>query len=147
MIKMLTKNKKFLVSVVSLFVFSAYILPVFLFADDVGPAKPSFLGGIVTCDGVEYKCDFAAFVGMLNGIINWIIGLAGLIFTISAIYGGFLYITSGINPGNKEKAKSILWNTLIGFVIILTSWLIIYTILDYLVPDDSTIFKFIGNGR
>jgi len=102
---------------------------------------------LVNCDGVTVKCDFGAFISLINGIINWIISIAGIIFTISCIWGGFLYLTSGENPGNKEKAKSILWSTLIGFVIILTAWLIVHTILVTLVPAGSgtnSIFNFIG---
>jgi hypothetical protein len=140
-----TKNKKYLVGTVSIFLLFILTLPFFLNAEEVGPPTPSFLGGIVTCDGVIYKCDFKAFVGMINGIIDWIIGIAGVIFTISFIYGGFLYVTSGVKPGNKEKARSLLWNTLVGFVTILVSWLIVYTIIHVLVDSsqEGLILKFI----
>ena len=38
-------------------------------------------------------------------------------------------MTSGTAIGDKERAKKILYNTLLGFVIILVSWLIVYTII------------------
>jgi hypothetical protein len=66
------------------------------------------------------------------------------------IYGGFLYMTSGDKPANKDKAKSMMYSTLIGFLIIITAWLIIYTILSYVLPgkpgsgESGYIFKFIG---
>lgn len=88
-------------------------------------------------------CDFLYFVQMINGIINWIISISVIIFTISLIYGGFLYLTSGEKPSQKEDAKKIMLNTLYGFLIILASWLIVYTILINLVPKSSTIFNFI----
>ncbi len=73
--------------------------------------------------------------------------MAGVIFTIMAIYGGFLYMTSGGDSSKKGKAKDILLNTLLGFGIILVSWLIVYTILTYLVKNtggNQSIFKFLG---
>jgi uncharacterized membrane protein len=129
-----------------LFIFSlvAIILPSISFAALVNCGN-----SVVGTDGVTTipnSCGFDDAVFMINGTINWIIGLAGVIFTISIVYGGFLYMTSGINPGNKAKAKSLLWNTLLGFVIMLTAWLIVYTLLTYLVPSDSTIFRFIRGG-
>ena len=98
---------------------------------------------LVSCDGPD--CDIDAFIKMINNIINWIIGISITIFAISLIWGGFLYMTSGENPGNKEKAKTIIWSTLKGFVIILVAWVIVYTILNTLVkdPGSNSIFEFI----
>ncbi len=102
---------------------------------------------LVTCDGgAGDACNIDSFIEMINIIINWFITMATVVFTISAIYGGYLYMTSGSNPGNKEKAKTVLLRTLTGFVIILTAWVIVHTILNALVPEGSTIFKFIGTG-
>jgi hypothetical protein len=133
------KNKKFIASIVALFLFFVFIMPVL-----------SHAVALVTCDGsAESPCTMNSFVGMINGIINWIISIAGVIFTISCIYGGFLYMTSGENPGNKAKAKSILYSTFIGFIIILVAWLIVYTILINLIDpgQKGSIMKFIGGGN
>ena len=133
------KNKKFIASAVSLFLLFVFIMPVLSQAE-----------ALVTCDGsAQNPCNFDSLIGMINGIINWIISIAGVIFTISCIYGGFLYLTSGENPSNKAKAKSILYNTLIGFIIILVAWLIVYTILINLIDpgQKGSIMKFIGGGN
>ena len=133
------KNKKNITGIASVFILTLFILPVLTHA------------GLVPCGNPDQTpCDFTFFIQMINDIITWIISMATVIFTISAIYGGFLYMTSGDNPGNKEKAKGILWNTILGFVIILASWLIIFTILNALIPKDSahqSIFNFIGGIR
>lgn len=128
-------NKKISGFLISAFLISLFLIPVFSHAQD----------GLVTCDGVD--CNLDSLVGMVNNIINWIIGIAGVIFTISCIYGGFLYMTSGENPGNKAKAKSIMYSTLIGFIIILVSWLIVYTILINLVDpgQQDSVMKYLGN--
>lgn len=125
-------NKKFLASILSLVLIFVFIAPVITNA------------ALVPCGNPEQSpCDFSFFIEMINRIINWIISIAGVIFTISAIYGGFLWMTSGGDSGKKGKARDILYNTMLGFVIILVAWLIVYTILRYLVPTDSTIFNFI----
>ena len=149
-------NKKFLAGAMSVLFLFTLLMPFLIFAD---VTKSESTTGLVKCGiatsstGLVNPCDFTDFIGLINGIIKWIISIAGVIFTIMAVYGGFLYMTSGENPGNKAKAKSILWNTILGFVIILTSWLIVYTILNTLIPNDGTstyrksIFQFIGNGN
>ncbi len=110
---------------------------------------PLITCGNTPCAGPDGKikggCTFEDFIATINRIINWIISIAGVIFTIMAVYGGFLYMTSGDKPGNKEKAKSILLSTLTGFVIILVSWLIVYTIVHTLVDStqEGSILKFL----
>ena len=144
----LINNKKFFASALSFFLLFLFILPFLTQAADTRLINcgdnPTYNA---TTGKIEGECDFKDFIKLINDIINWIIGIAGVIFTISAIYGGFLYVTSGVNAGNKEKAKGILGNTLIGFIIILTAWLIVYTLVTMLVNDSikGTITKFIGS--
>ena len=140
------KYKKFFAGLLSAFFLLVLILPFLTYAaDPPGLVKCGTYGA----DGktINKMCDFNDLIGLINDIIKWIIGISGVIFTISAIYGGFLYMTSGDKPANKDKAKSILWSTLIGFVIILVAWLIVYTLLHTLVNSSGTsqtIFNFIG---
>ncbi len=82
------------------------------------------------------ECGLSDLIDTFDNFIKWIISIAGAIFMIALIYGGFLYMTSGENPANKTKAISILTNTLYGLVFILCAWLIIYTIINYLVDPD-----------
>lgn len=138
------KDKKIFINISSLILIFVFILPIFVSAKG-GDSGFNFGKSLVTCDGsAGYPCDFDAFIKMINRIINWIISISTVIFAISLIYGGFLYMTSGENPGNKSKAIDIMWNTLKGFVIVLIAWLIVYTILINLVDEKSSIFRFIG---
>jgi len=126
------------------------IIPVaFLFSTLIFPVLTQAFQPLVPCDGVDVKCDINQLILMIGNIINWILSIAGIIFTISLIWGGFLYVTSGAKPANKDRAKTILLSTLWGFVIILISWLIVYTILTTLTTDGSNgfLFKYIGNGN
>lgn len=130
-------NKKFLAGTVSIILlFTFFILPIFVLATTTP---------LVPCHDDPNKCNFTAFITMINNIITRIISISVVIFAISAIWGGFLYVTSGVNPGNKDKAKKILWSTLTGFVIILVAWLIVYTIIITLTKEGEQgyILKFL----
>jgi hypothetical protein len=132
---------------ISLALLLVFLFPVLSLAN---PYLPLIQCGHKDASGVMNTCDFNDAVDTINRIINWIISLAGVIFTVSAVWGGFLYLASGTSLGDKERAKKILWNSLLGFVIILSAWLIIFTLLNALVaknaPGDS-IFRFIGGKR
>lgn len=140
---MILNNKKFLPALVSVLVFFAFVLPILSLADGLVPCGDA---PVVTDGKITGGCDVNSFITLINNIINWIIGIAGVIFTITAIYAGFLYMTSGDDSGKKGKARDMLVNTLVGFVIILVSWLIVYTIIKNVVPDtdeQNLIMKFI----
>ena len=52
-------------------------------------------------------------------------GLAGLIAFIYLIIGGYQYITSSGNPDAAEAAKGTIVNSIIGLIIVLTSFLLV----------------------
>ncbi|MBP6945310.1 IPT/TIG domain-containing protein [Patescibacteria group bacterium] len=57
-------------------------------------------------------------------IINVALGLLGIIFLALVVYAGFLWMTSGGDAGNAEKARTLLRNAVIGLIIVLSSWAI-----------------------
>lgn len=134
-------NKKFFAILSALVLLFIFILPVISLAENI--YTPLIRCGLPSGQ-YNKPCNFNEFVGLINRIINWIISMAGVLFTVAFVYGGYLYMTAGENSGNKEKAKNLLTTTVMGFVVVLTAWLIIYTLLTYLVPEKTTIFKFIN---
>ncbi|OGY43746.1 MAG: hypothetical protein A3A02_01430 [Candidatus Buchananbacteria bacterium RIFCSPLOWO2_01_FULL_39_33] len=57
-------------------------------------------------------------------IVQLLLGFLGIIAVIMVLYGGFVWMTSGGDPAKIEKAKKILINTIIGIIIILSSYII-----------------------
>jgi hypothetical protein len=55
---------------------------------------------------------------VILNVINYALGLVGVVALAYLIYGGFRYITSGGNETNIEDAKSIIINAIIGIVVI-----------------------------
>lgn len=110
--------------------------------------------GLVKCDGVvdknepgrTRKCDFTALIEMVNALIRWIFVLSTAIFVGLFAYAGFLYMKP--SSGDREKANSMLWAAVKGFVIMLMAWFIVYTLLNWVV---NPLFKgtdtFIGKNK
>jgi len=55
---------------------------------------------------------------VIMNIINYILGLVGIIALAYFIYGGFRYITAGGNEDTIAEAKRILSSSIIGIIII-----------------------------
>lgn len=98
---------------------------------------------MIVCEGPD--CGFNDLVQLVVAVINNLVILSTILATIGFIYVGFRLVTSGGNPGAKEDAKHVLKNVLIGYVVILTAWLVVYTIMNVLVNPE---YNFIlGNPR
>lgn len=86
---------------------------------------------------VDNPCGFLDIIKMAKGLITgWI--LAGVTFaTLGFSYAGYLYITA---MGSSEKishAHSIFTKTALGFVFMLSAWLIAYTMENIFLSDDA----------
>ena len=56
------------------------------------------------------------------------LGVLGSVTLLFFIYGGFVWITAAGNTQRIEQGKKVLEGALIGLIIVLSSWLIIYFI-------------------
>jgi len=90
-------------------------------------------GGIVPCNGLD--CNFGSFLQLGQNIIDFLLIVSIPLAVIAFVYAGFLYLTAGGSEGQIKKAHSVFGKVLIGFIIILSAWLIVNTILDALVKE------------
>ncbi len=140
------KNNLFKKVVVSL----ALVLCVYgVFASTVlaasSTADPS-AGGLVTCGRTgsgssqqqATSCNFTALVSMVNTIIQYLIYIALPLAAISFAYAGWLYMSAGENSSQVSKAKTIFIDVGIGFILVLSAWLVFKLI--------ETTFLNTGNG-
>jgi len=58
-------------------------------------------------------------------IIQWILGLLGLIAVIMILYGGFIWMTAGGNEDKVASAKKIITAAVIGLIVVLLAWAIV----------------------
>src|SRR3989344_2738985 len=94
-------------------------------------------GRIVPCNGPD--CNFSSFIELCNRIINFFIVIGASLGAISFAWAGWLYVTSGGNPGTLDKAKSIFRKVIVGFIIMLSAWLIIKLVLASLGYGDLSL--------
>src|SRR3989344_1334669 len=73
-------------------------------------------------------CNFTDFVFMVGGIINGTVMMISVYAAISFMYAGYAYLTSGGSQEAVGRAKSIFIKVFIGYMVVLTAWLMIYTI-------------------
>ncbi len=88
--------------------------------------------GIIPCDN---DCDFEDFIQLIRNIIDWIIKISVPVATGVFAWAGFKYMTSGV-VDQKSEAKEMIRKVFIGFVVILSAWLIVSTIINALLNED-----------
>lgn len=62
-------------------------------------------------------------------IINWVLGLLGIIAVIMILYAGFQWMTAGGNEDKVSSAKKIISAAVVGLIIILLAWAIVNFVL------------------
>lgn len=122
------KNKKFYLFISLLF------LVVFLFS-----TKLVLAGDVLGIDQVDSEIVLKASDprAIVTRVINVLLGLLAAIAVSLAIYGGFIWMTSGGNEEKISKAKKILKNAVIGLAIILAAWGIVTFIFNKLSSSDQ----------
>lgn len=93
--------------------------------------------------GVEEQGGVATFQGLeaiFNNVVAVALGLAGIIFFIMLLAGGFKYISSGGDPKGVEEAKKTLTYAIGGLVLLVLSFLILRFIKEF-TGVDVTQFK------
>lgn len=96
--------------------------------------------GLVRCDGVldpnepgrNVKCNFAALINTIDYIVKWIFLLTIPIFAGIIAYAGFLYMKSP-SSGDRTKANAMLWTAVKGFIIMLSAWVLVASLVDMIV--------------
>lgn len=110
---------------------------------------------LVWCDGpagvrdtlstgsAEYKnfvvCDFAGAMGQVQHLINIMLGLGVLSAIALFCWAGYLYIqaaTVGKEEGIKD-AKVIFKKVIVGFLIMICAWFIVYQLLAWLAKSST----------
>jgi len=110
----------------------------------LGPALPAEAQNVpplVPCghvvDGQLDECGFEDFIELINNIISFLLFISVPIAVIAFIYSGFLFMTSQGDAAQVSKARGIFKNVAIGFIFVLSAWLIVYLIVTSLLDPES----------
>jgi len=105
-------------------------------------------GGLVpcgrTCDDPCTKncecapCTLCHLFVLFKRIVDFLtINIVFPLAILMIVVGGVMFLTAGGDPGRIGNAKKILTATVIGLAIILAAWLIVDTVIMFLVPSSS----------
>jgi hypothetical protein len=99
-------------------------------SDATKPIEYKFLAPLPNPDGTiesVFTVDNDSFTKYLNMIIKLTIGIAGVLAVIMIVMGGIQYMGSEL-ISNKEQGKSQIMNALLGLLITLGAYALLYTI-------------------
>lgn len=114
------KIKKILI----IFLFSFVLLP--LFASAAGPFDYTPLEKIPGSDAAtSTTIDFYQYIYAVYKFGIWAVGIVALFMLV---FGGYTYITSAGNNSSMETAKKIITDAIVGVIMALTAYLLLYVI-------------------
>jgi len=109
---------KFFICLVLLFIF---IFPLLIVSAEVNlKYRP-----LESIPGFPLTNNFAVFISNLYKFGIWTVGICALIMIV---IGGYMYAASGGNNASMEKAKGFITDAIIGLVLALLAYLILYVI-------------------
>lgn len=92
-------------------------------------------GNFVTCGGPgQDACNLCHLVTMGSRIINWLIVVLTVVAGIIFAYAGLQLLASAGNVAEKDKAKTKIINLIVGYLLVLSAWLIVDTFVRVLTP-------------
>ena len=63
--------------------------------------------------------------------------IAPIALFLGLMYVGYIYLTHGTNSGQLKEAKEKLYKIIIGYFLVLGAWVLINTLVGYLVTDET----------
>ena len=80
--------------------------------------------------GATAQTSIAAIVAQ---IILTVLGLLGVVFVVLLTYGGFLWVTSAGEEDKVKKATGLIFNAILGALIVIAAYAITYYVLQKLI--------------
>lgn len=132
--------RRFLISILSILVFIICLVPSISLAQNSTEGTELNYSGIVQCDGVVDKtgaepkrnvpCDFYNLMIIVNKLINWAFALSVPVVAGMFAYAGYLHISG--SEADLKKSKAMMQNAVIGFIISLTAWFAVTTLVNWI---------------
>ncbi len=124
MITTIRKNSRtLLILAVSVFIFS---IPTFVFGWRPGDPIVPCAGSTVGLN--DHDCTYGDFIRLGSNIISYLTLLSIPLAAIAFAWAGVRFLTARGDEAKVKKAKDLFGKVLLGFVFVLTAWLIVYTL-------------------
>lgn len=83
------------------------------------------------------ECDFDELVALIRRVINYLIIIAVPVSAAVFAYAGIKYMTAAGDTGKMAEARRIFTKVILGFVVMLSAWLVVFAITSALLEDSS----------
>ena len=95
---------------------------------------------LIVCDGVDPPCNIGSVIELIkNGIADLVL-ISTLLVVVALVISGFRLLTSFGKPKALEETKTMFSKIVIGYGIILTAWVVVYTITSVLLKPEFNFF-------
>ncbi|HQU07921.1 MAG: hypothetical protein B7X04_02995 [Parcubacteria group bacterium 21-54-25] len=113
-----------------------FVLPVTVFAAGLGtPLVPQtdINGSALTC-----PLGYGAFFLLIQNVLVDAVILASIFAVLLIAYAGFLFVINPASPDGVSKGKTVLTNTVIGFIVVLVAWLLVSELISVFTTGSMT---------
>jgi hypothetical protein len=95
------------------------------------------------------QCGLPEMVQIAVNVSKLLLGLLGSVTLLVFVYGGFVWLTAAGNSQRIEHGRKVFEGALVGFLLVLSSWLIIYFVAAALVgaPPGAEVKLFPEGGQ
>lgn len=92
--------------------------------------------GLVPCGGAgEPVCQPCHVMQLIEIVLDWLVEVLGVIFTLAIVVCGIYLVTSTGNPSVMQTVKKMILQMIIGYTILLSAWVIMDFIFKALLND------------
>lgn len=128
---MINQVKKYLITAVIAVMGMAFIAPLTAQAEPIIPGGPARLNSSwqIMIKQAGYAADVSEIPSLsrvVASIVFIFLAASGVIFVILFIYGGAIWLTALGNEERVKEAKTILFNAIIGIVIVFSAYSLTY---------------------
>ena len=85
-------------------------------------------------------CGICQLAQLVTNLLNFAIYGSAIAAAVLFAWTGFKFLTARDNSGAHTAAKKMFWNVVLGLVIILAAWLIVNTIMSFMVGGSGNPF-------
>lgn len=82
-------------------------------------------------------CSFAGTLQLVQNVMNVMISFGVLIIILVIVMAGFQFVMSATNPHGKEQAKGTFVKAIIGFLVVMSAWLVVDFIMKTLYDGEG----------
>ena len=94
--------------------------------------------GLIPCGGDDQSpCQACHLIQLGQNLLEWFIKTMAAVIALIFAWGGIKMVMSGGSTEGVSEAKGMMTNAVIGFIVLLASWLIINTVLNAVVSKNS----------